>query len=65
MITRPCTFAGSSVRARCEMAIGPSYSSPWMPPVSRTVGPVPFLTEMIGISTTPQPDVLRDRGARR
>ena len=65
MMTRPCTVAGSRVRARRETAICPSYSSPWMPPVNRIVGPVPFFTETIGISTVPQPEVLRDSGARR
>jgi len=28
MMTRPCTVAGSSVRASREIAIWPSYSSP-------------------------------------
>jgi hypothetical protein len=64
-ITRPCTVAGSRVRARRETAISPSYSSPWIPPVKRIVGPEPFLTETIGISTVPQPEVLRESGARR
>lgn len=36
-----------------------------MPPVRRTIGPEPFLIEMIGISTTPYPALFRDNGARR
>ena len=64
MMTRPWTLAGSRVCARRAMAICPSYSSPWMPPVKSTVGPLPFFTEMMGISTTPQPESLRDSGAR-
>lgn len=65
MITLPCTLAGSRLRARRETAIWPSYSSPCTPPVNRIVGPEPFFTLMTGISTTPQPEVLRDKGARR
>ncbi len=65
MMTRPSISAGSSVRESSESAIGPSYSSPWTPPVSSTVGPLPWFRTTIGISTMPQPEVLRDIGARR
>ena len=41
----PRTVAGSSVRARREIAIWPSYSSPCTPPVNRIVGPLPFFTD--------------------
>jgi hypothetical protein len=37
-ITRPCTRPGSSSRASREIAMGPSYSSPWRKPEGRLVG---------------------------
>ena len=59
-------FRRIATRARAARPqSGPSYSSPWTPPVNRTVGPLPFFTTMIGISTVPQPEVLRESGARR
>ena len=46
--------AGSRVRARSKSAIGPSYSSPWLPPVRSAVGPGPPRMTAIGIITEPQ-----------
>ena len=46
--------AGSRLRARSKSAIGPSYSSPWLPPVSSAVGPGPPRITAIGIITLPQ-----------
>jgi hypothetical protein len=52
-------FAGSSVAARCCSATGPSYSSPWLPPVKSAVGPSPFRITPIGIMTDPQAESSR------
>ncbi len=59
MITRPFTDCGSSLRARSNSASGPSYSSPWLPPVSSAVGPEPLLHTAIGIITAPQAESSR------
>ena len=59
MITRPSMSCGFSVRARSNSAIGPSYSSPWLPPVSSAVGPWPFFTTVIGIMIDPQAESSR------
>ena len=40
-MTRPVTSAGSRC-ASSSSATGPSYSSPWLPPVSSAVGPSPL-----------------------
>ena len=32
---------------------GPSYSSPWMPPDTKAVGPSPFLNTAIGTGMWP------------
>jgi hypothetical protein len=52
-MTRPLTRSGLSSRIRFESAIGPSYSSPWLPPMNITVGPAPFLITAIGIAMLP------------
>ena len=57
MMTRPLTSSALSRLARSKSAIGPSYSSPWLAPVSRAVGPEPRLTWVIGIITEPQAEV--------
>ena len=58
MITCPRTMLGSSVRASSQSATGPSYSSPWAPPVKSTRGPSPFFTDAIGTTTAPQAERL-------
>ena len=64
MITRPCTSPGCSVCASREMAIGPSYSSPWTPPVSRTVGPRAVLDDDDGYQDgSPAGGIARERRA--
>ena len=54
MITRPLISSGFNVRARFETAICPSYSSPWLPPVSRAQGPSPLRTTLMGIMIDPE-----------
>ena len=51
---RPWTRPGSRSRIRSQIVIGPSYSSPWLPPSMITVGPVPFLITAIGTRVAPQ-----------
>jgi hypothetical protein len=53
-IRRPWTRPGSRSRIRSQIVIGPSYSSPWLPPSRITVGPEPFLITATGIRVTPQ-----------
>jgi hypothetical protein len=36
------------------MTIGPSYSSPWLPPSIITVGPLPLRITASGIAVAPQ-----------
>jgi len=55
MMTRPCTWALSSLRASFMSATGHSYSSPWLPPSASKVGPEPFFTTVIGIRMFAQP----------
>ncbi len=52
-ITRPFTAPGSSARISLASAIWPSYSSPWLPAVSSSVGPAPFFTTAAGIAIVP------------
>src|SRR5690606_17206534 len=54
-----------SERARSKSAIGPSYSSPWLPPVRSAGGPCPFFTTVSGIITEPQAESSRLEGRRK
>ena len=56
MITRPVTSSAFSVEESFNSEVMPSYSSPWLPPVSSAVGPSPFFTTVTGIITAPQAD---------
>ncbi|MCY1179344.1 hypothetical protein D9M73_197380 [compost metagenome] len=60
MITRPRMSSARSSWARRLSATGPSYSSPWLPPVSSAVGPSPFFTTQIGIITAPHAESSRE-----
>ncbi len=62
MMTRPLIALGARLRASFMSAIGPSYSSPWLPPVNTRVGPSPRFTLMTGRCTAPQPDSFRECG---
>ncbi len=62
---RPRTRAGSSSAKSRWIASGPSYSSPWLAPVSRAVGPAPPLMTASGIMTEPQALSSREWGRRR
>src|ERR1700735_5351474 len=53
------TSSARSVRARSKSATGPSYSSPWLAPVSSAVGPSPCLITAMGIITEPQAESSR------
>ena len=59
MITRPVTSLACKVWASSTKASGPSYSSPWLPPVSKAQGPSPFFTWVTGIWIAPQALSLR------
>ena len=59
MITRRVTSAAVSARASSLSATGPSYSSPWLPPVSSAVGPSPRWITVTGIITAPQAESSR------
>src|SRR3546814_20395185 len=48
-----------------RMAMGPSYSSPWLPPVNSAVGPSPLRITVIGIRIAPQAESSRDHGSFR
>ena len=45
---RPVTCAGSISWTSRSAATWPSYSSPWLPPETSTVGPSPFAIVAIG-----------------
>src|SRR3954454_17624059 len=64
-ITRPLRRAGSSRGTSLNSAIGPSYSSPWLAPVNRTVGPSPPRTTWIGTRIAPHALSSRDHGTLR
>src|SRR5438445_443983 len=65
MITRPVTSAAVRRRASSKSAIGPSYSSPWFPPVRSAVGPSPRFTTATGIMIEPHAESSRLYGSRR
>jgi hypothetical protein len=65
MMIRPRTSAADRLRARSTSAIGPSYSSPWLAPVSKAVGPSPFRMTATGIIRFPQAESSRLQGSRR
>lgn len=54
MMTRPETSSGVRRLASLRRLIGPSYSSPWFPPVNTMVGPGPPFTTVIGTMMDPQ-----------
>ena len=58
MITRPDTCSGCSSCSRRSAATWPSYSSPWFPPSTSTVGPSPFAIEAMWTNVLAQPAVL-------
>ena len=51
MMRRPLMSLGSISRISLQSVTWPSYSSPWLPPRQRTVGPVPRATTVIGTMT--------------
>ena len=53
MMTRPWMSDGSSFCTSLQSPIWPSYSSPWVPDIRSTVGPLPFLMQVIGIAMLP------------
>jgi hypothetical protein len=59
---RPRTCSGSSSRISRRHATWPSYSSPWFPPETTTVGPSPFAIVAIGTKPYAQPPVFEIRG---
>src|SRR5581483_12212926 len=61
---RPVTCAGSSSCTSRSRAIWPSYSSPWLPPLTTTVGPSPCAIVAIGTKEYAQPPVLEIFGYR-
>src|SRR5690554_6321964 len=65
MITRPVTYSASSSLDSLSSEVMPSYSSPWLPPVSSAVGPSPFLTTVTGIITAPQAESSTEMGSLR
>ena len=52
-MTVPFMSFGFRPRISFELAICPSYSSPWLPDIDSTVGPLPFLMMAIGIARKP------------
>ena len=58
MITRPETCSGWSSCSRRSAATWPSYSSPWFPASTSTVGPSPFPIEAMWTNVLAQPAVL-------
>src|SRR5262245_28791948 len=65
MMTRPDRSDALMDEARFINATGPSYSSPWLAPVSSAVGPLPFFATVIGIITAPHAESSRLYGSRR
>src|SRR5690554_7297823 len=65
IITRPVTSSASSRLDSLSSEVMPSYSSPWLPPVSSAVGPSPFLTTVTGIITAPQAESSTEMGSLR
>ena len=61
-ITRPETCSGRRSRARLIAAICPSGSSPWTPPRTSAVGPLPFATTTIGTVQAPVALMFDERG---
>ena len=53
MITCPWMSLGESERISLPSATWPSHSSPWLPALRKTFGPLPFLTEAMGIGSQP------------
>ena len=62
-ITRPLTCSGSSSWISRSAATWPSYSSPWLPASTSTVGPEPLATHAIGTKLLAQPPVFEIRGS--
>src|SRR6185437_11531723 len=65
MTTRPVTSSARRFRASSNSATGPSYSSPWLAPVRRAVGPLPRFTTAIGIMIAPHAESSRLYGSLR
>ena len=56
-MTRPCTCSGCSSCSSRSAATWPSYSSPWLPASTSTVGPSPFAIEAMWTNVLAQPAV--------
>src|SRR5688572_5371908 len=61
----PRIMPGCSSRISREASTWPSYSSPWLPAITSTVGPLPFFSEAIGIGSQPYADWCVECGSRR